>query len=167
MNTSNEHYEGFKAEWLKEVLRDSPTSIDKGHRFARKILKDWIDFNEEADEIIFCDGAGDGGLDAVYYQPGDKTEDNASDCDTWYLIQSKYGSAYQGEKTLIEETQKIINSIEGLNPHLSNLSEDIIERLNNFRTSTKEDDKMVFVFATVDPLSEEEINVLQKMFKRS
>jgi len=163
MNTTNGHYDSFKAEWLKEVLKNTPTSVDKGRRFARKILKDWIDFNEEADEIIFCDGAGDGGLDAVYYQPGDKYEENANDGDTWYLVQSKYGYAYQGEKTLIEETQKIINSIEGLNPRLSNLSEDIITRLNDFRTKAKDDDKMVLVFATTDPLSEEELDVLNKI----
>ena len=163
MITTNEHYANFKAEWLKDVLKNDPTSTKKGHRFARKILKDWVDFNDEADEIIFCDGSGDGGLDAVYYRPGDKFEENANDGDTWYLIQSKFGSAYQGEKTLIEETQKIINSIEGLNPKLSNLSEDLIIRLNNFRSSAKEEDKMILVFTTVDPMSEEEINVLQKI----
>ncbi len=94
-----ENYEAFRIEWLVEVLENNPTTVEKGRRFSQKIIQQWLDFNPESEELIYCDGSGDGGIDLAYFQPKDSTEDstedNTNEGDTWYLVQSKYGSAFQ------------------------------------------------------------------------
>ena len=45
-------YEDFKKEWLKEILENDPSTVELGHRFARKILGDWLDFNAETEDTL-------------------------------------------------------------------------------------------------------------------
>lgn len=154
------NYETFKETWLGEILNDNPTSVQKGNRFARKLLAQWLDFNQDNDEIIFCDGAGDGGIDVAYLQRSDPEEDNGPEGDTWYLFQSKYGTAFSGTDTLLSESQKLIDTVDGQRTALSSLSSEIVARLQQFRRSASDKDKLVLVFATIEPLTENEQRAL-------
>lgn len=156
-------FEEFKETWLEDIIENNPTTVEKGRRFARKLMQHWLDFNDDGgDEIIFCDGSGDGGIDVAYFQKDDPTENNTDEGDRWYLVQSKYGSAFAGTETLLIEAQKVINTLDGKNSRLSSLTTDLIERLQNFRKNASiERDKLVLVFATVDPLSADERTALQ------
>lgn len=154
-------YESFKEAWLSEILKDNPNSVQKGQRFARKLLTQWLDFNEDNDEIIFCDGSGDGGIDVAYLQRSDSQEENAPDGDTWFLIQSKYGTAFAGTDTLLIESQKLIDTLDGQRTNLSSLSKDVVQRLQQFRSAASDKDKLVVVFATVEPLTEAEERALK------
>src|SRR5215208_5607944 len=154
-------YESFKEAWLNEILENNPTSVQKGQRFARKLLTQWLDFNEDNDEIIFCDGTGDGGIDVAYFQRSDLQEENGPDGDTWFLIQSKYGKAFAGTGTLLIESQKLIDTLDGQRTNLSSLSNETVQRLQEFRNAASEKDKLVLVFATNEPLTESEERVLR------
>ena len=65
-------YESFKEEWLHEILDNEPTTVQKGNRFARKLLTQWLDLDNDNNEITFCDGTGDGGIDAVFLKRGEE-----------------------------------------------------------------------------------------------
>ena len=153
-------FEDFKEEWLKDVISGNPSTVELGNRFSKKIIMQWLDFNEDSDDIIFCDGSGDGGIDIAYLQRGDITEDNSNEGNTWYLIQSKHGSAFLGTDTLLIESQKVIDTLDGKNKKLSSLTSDLIERLQTFKNSASSKDKLVLVFATHDPLTDEQKRAL-------
>jgi hypothetical protein len=157
-----ETYEAFKQEWLSEILDNTPSSTEKGNRFSRKLVSQWLDLNDEAAEIIYCDGAGDGGIDlACLVKQDEPEEDQAADGDTWYVVQSKFGTAFQGEDTLIKEARKVMDTLLGARKNLSSLSEDLRQRLLNFREGASERDRLVLVFATVDPLTEGEREAME------
>lgn len=153
-------FEDFKVDWLNEITNGKPSTVELGNRFSKKLVMQWLDFNEDTDDIIFCDGSGDGGIDIAYLQRGDALEDNANEGDTWYLIQSKYGSAFAGKDTLLIEAQKVIETIDGKAKRLSSLTNDLLERLQMFRASASSKDKLVLVFATNGALTEDEKQVL-------
>lgn len=153
-------FEDFKTEWLKEITENNPNTVQLGNRFSKKLVMQWLDFNEDNDDIVFCDGSGDGGIDIAYLNRGDFTEDNTSEGDTWYLIQSKYGSAFAGKNTLLIEAQKVIETIDGRTKRLSSIATDLLEKLQTFRESASEKDKLILVFATNTALSEDEKRVL-------
>ena len=116
--------EAFETEWLADVTAGSPNTLELGRRFARKLVSQWLEFAEDIespDDVVYCDGTGDGGIDIAYLQRGDDTEENSNGGDTWYLVQSKYGSAFSGTKTLLEEAQKLIDTIDGKRSNLSSL----------------------------------------------
>jgi len=94
-------------------------------------------------------------------QRGDDTEENSNGGDTWYLVQSKYGSAFAGTRTLLEEAQKLIDTVDGERSNLSSLAAGLVERLQTFRAQASEKDKMVLVYATQRPLSEDEKRVIE------
>jgi hypothetical protein len=154
------NFEDFKAEWLEDITGGSPTTVKLGNRFSKKLVMQWLDFNEDSDDIIFCDGSGDGGIDVAYLQRGDASEDNSNEGDIWYLIQSKYGSAFAGKDTLLIEAQKVIETIDGRTRRLSSLANDLLERLQNFRKSASSKDKLILVFATNSTLTEDEKRTL-------
>ncbi|MBD0297703.1 MAG: abortive phage resistance protein, partial [Flavisolibacter sp.] len=150
----------FKIEWLKEITQGEPSTVDLGNRFSRKLVMQWLDFNDDTDDIIFCDGSGDGGIDIAYLQRGDAFEENTNEGDTWYLIQSKYGAAFAGRETLLIEGQKVVETLDGKTRRLSSLTSDLVDRLQLFRASASSKDQLVLVFATVDTLTEEQNRVL-------
>jgi hypothetical protein len=157
-----QNYDAFKQEWLSEILDGSPNTTEKGHRFARKLINQWLDLNDEAAEVILCDGAGDGGIDLASLIRGEEASDaQPTEGDTWYIVQSKYGTAFQGEDTLLKEARKVIETLSGHRKNLSSLSEGLRERLLTFQASASERDRLVLVFATVDPLSESERRALE------
>ncbi|MGN6567975.1 MAG: AIPR family protein, partial [Flavipsychrobacter sp.] len=153
-------FDDYKSQWLEEILQNNPNTVQKGHRFAKKLITQWTDFSEDADDVILCDGSGDGGIDLACLQRGDAYEDNTNIGDTWYLIQSKYGSAFTGKSTLLIEAQKLIDTLDGKTARLSSLANDVIERIQTFRKQASEKDKIILVFATTESLTESEKRAL-------
>ncbi|MBK1718951.1 AIPR family protein [Thiocystis violacea] len=151
-------FDAFEKEWLTDVVAGNPSTIELGRRFSRKLVSQWLDFaeDESPDDIIYCDGTGDGGVDIACLQRGDDAEDNSNGGDTWYLVQSKYGSAFLGTSTLIEEAQKLIDTVDGQRSNLSSLAAGLVERLQTFRKQASEKDKLVLVYAVQKPLSKVE-----------
>lgn len=150
------NYEDFKAEWLSEIIAGNPSTTELGHRFSRKILGDWLDFNSETEDVIFCDGAGDGGIDVAFLVLGDILEDGNHEGNTWYLVQSKHGSAFSGSSTILIEGQKVLDNLRGNRPNLSSLGEEVSNRIRNFIANKGPNDKLKLVYATHEPLNEEE-----------
>lgn len=100
--------ESFRTEWLADIATGSPSTTELGHRFARKLLAQWRDIEDFSDDLVYCDGAGDGGIDIAYLHRGESEPDGDGTVEghTWYLLQSKYGSAFRGTLTLLEEAQR-------------------------------------------------------------
>jgi len=156
-------YPEFREAWLADILEGNPSTTQKGHTFAQKMLKQWRDIDESSNDLLYCDGAGDGGIDIAYLLRSEQNEGKTkADADgaTWYLVQSKFGSAFQGANTLIEEGRKVISTLAGERKTLSSLAEGLVEKLTNFRKSAGEQDRIVLVFATVDPLGDDEKKTL-------
>ncbi|WP_242929027.1 AIPR family protein [Pontibacter vulgaris] len=149
-------YEDFKTEWLKDIISGNPSTTELGHRFSRKLLGDWLDFNAETEDIIFCDGAGDGGIDVAFLVLGDILEDGNQQGNTWYIVQSKHGSAFSGPSTILIEGQKVIDNLRGHNTNLSSVGESLSTRLRNFILNAGPNDQLRLVYATHEPLSEQE-----------
>ena len=149
-------YDEFKKVWLEEIIEGNPSTVELGNRFARKILGNWLDFNAETEDVIFCDGAGDGGIDAAFLVMGDILEDGSSEGNTWYLVQSKHGSAFSGADTILVEGQKVIETLRGNRDNLSSLGEAVSNRIRNFIINKGPNDKLHLIYATHDPLSESE-----------
>jgi hypothetical protein len=150
--------EQFEAQWLEDVTAGQPSTVELGHRFAEKLLRDWHEIDSASSEIVLCDGAGDGGIDAAVFVKRDPEE--GLDGDTWLLIQSKYGSAYGGADTIAIEAQKVFATLEGKRESLSGLSAELVARLRNFITNMREKDRLEYVLATTKKLSEEDIAYL-------
>lgn len=167
-------FDDFKRSWLEDILQDKPSSLEKGRRFARKLLTQWkdIDPEEDADDVIFCDGSCDGGIDIAYLDQGSLSSDTASDetsgqredGDTWYLVQSKYGSAFRGASTIFDEGRKVIETLAGRTPRLSSLAENLLTRLRTFLArADRARDRLVLVLATDNELSKEQRRALQQL----
>ncbi len=93
----------FIEEWLVDVQAGKPSTVELGHRFAQKLVTQWLDVSENSDDLVYCDGAGDGGIDVAFLDRGESMEgeEATTQADTWYLVQSKYGKAFQGTGTLL------------------------------------------------------------------
>lgn len=55
--------EAFEKEWLSEIVSGSPNTIEPGSRFSKKLVSQWLDFPEDIespDDVVYCDGTGDG-----------------------------------------------------------------------------------------------------------
>ena len=105
-----------------------------------------------------CDGSGDGGIDIAYLQRADSdsgAQDNdAIEGDTWYIVQSKYGSAFSGSETIITEGRKVISTLRGQNQNVSDDTRQLLRKLDSFRSQATDADRIVLVFATTDPISQ-------------
>ncbi len=159
-------FEAYREQWLADVRAEQPSTIDLGRRFASKLITQWLDIEAGAEDLVFCDGSGDGGIDVAYLERSSAEDESGQEAamgDTWYLVQSKYGSAFKGVKSLLEEGQKIVDTLDGKRTKLSSLAEGLLERLVNFKLRAGEQDKMRLVFATEVPLSEEEKRALQDL----
>ncbi|MFC6040539.1 AIPR family protein [Paenisporosarcina macmurdoensis] len=151
----------FKNEWLQDIITGSPTTTELGNRFAQKIISQWLELDEYSNEMIYCDGCGDGGIDLAYLQKGQENDGDEPEGDTWYIVQSKYGAAFQGANTLFNEAKKFFDTMEGYRTNLSSLSADVTERLRTFISSSSEKDKLIFVFATTDAITLEDKRALE------
>lgn len=155
------NFEDFQKEWLAEITEGNPNTVELGNRFSRKLISQWLEFEEASEDIVHCDGSGDGGIDIACLQRGETDDDTLEEGDTWYLVQSKYGSAFSGTATLLAEAQKLIDTLDGKRKNLSSLSADLVDRLTNFRAKASEKDKLVLVFAIPNSLSEGEKRAIE------
>jgi hypothetical protein len=144
-------FEAYRAEWLKDVIDGNPSTIELGRRFAHKLITQWFEIDDSSDDIVYCDGAGDGGIDIAYLK-------RATDEHTWYLVQSKYSTA--SSRQIFSEAQKMIGTLEGKNQNISSSTQDLLERLNNFRAQASPNDGLIFVFATDRALNENQKEIL-------
>jgi len=159
-------FEDYREQWLEDIRSGSPSTVELGRRFAHKLLRDWLDIESASEDLVYCDGSGDGGIDVAYLDRGEREETGEGGGEsvtghTWYIVQSKYGKAFRGTTTLLEESQKVIETLDGRRPNLSSLAEGLRERLVNFRKQASEHDRIRLVFATESPLNEEEKEVLK------
>jgi len=150
--------EEFEEQWLEEILEGSPSSIQKGQRFAEKLLRDWHEIDAATAEVVLCDGAGDGGIDAAVFVKSDPEE--GIEGDTWILIQSKYGTAYASVDTIGMEAQKLFATLEGKREGLSGLSTELVARLRNFIANMGTKDSLEYVLATNRTLSADDLEFL-------
>ena len=130
-------YEQFRSEWLTEIEEGNPSPLEKGRRFATKLITQWLSVTTDDDDFVVCDGAGDGGIDIAYLRRADvdpeSREENAEEGDTWYLFQSKYGTAFAGTATILAEGNKVITTLQGQNRNLSEDSRQLIKKIDLFR----------------------------------
>jgi len=149
-------YESFRNEWLTSVRLGEPSTVVLGNRFAHKLVTQWRDVSTSAEDIHYCDGSGDGGIDLAFLYHGD-ADAESQEGHTWYLVQSKYGCAFRGPETLLAEGHKVIETLDGRRSRLSSLAGGILEQINNFRANSSTLDRIVLVYATVDPLTDAEV----------
>ncbi|MEN4013974.1 MAG: AIPR family protein [Bellilinea sp.] len=148
-------FSDFREEWLADIIAGNPSTVELGNRFSRKLITQWLDIGEDSDDIIYCDGSGDGGIDIAFLQR-DEVDGNGAVGHTWYLVQSKYGSAFQGTDTLFIEGRKVIDTLSGHRHTLSSIAQDLFTRLTTFMAQASEHDQISIVFASTEPLTEEE-----------
>lgn len=153
--------EDFEYQWLEEVVSGDPSTIQLGHRFAEKILRDWHEIDSATAEVVLCDGSGDGGIDAAVFVAEDTAE--GIEGDTWILIQSKYGTAFTGPDTIASEAQKLFATLEGKREKLSSLSTQLVARLRNFLANLGPKDRLEYVLATTKRLTSEEEEYLSNI----
>lgn len=151
-------FEDFETQWLEEIRAGNPSTTELGNRFAQKIIRDLYDVDDTGSELIVCDGAGDGGIDAAIFLKADK--DEGIEGDTWLLIQAKFNSAMAGPETIILEAQKVFSTLKGDNKALSSLSSELVERLRNFLSNVGPHDRLEYVLATTRKLTPEESRYL-------
>jgi hypothetical protein len=100
-------FEQFRNEWMVDVQAGNPSTTVLGNRFSHKILTQWLDVDDDTEDPVYCDGAGDGGIDIAYLHRKEAADgggdgDSQAMGDSWFLVQSKYGSAFKGVTTLLE-----------------------------------------------------------------
>ena len=44
-------FDAYREEWLKGVRDGKPSTTELGHRFARKMLTQWLDIEDSSDNI--------------------------------------------------------------------------------------------------------------------
>ena len=149
-------YDQFRTEWLAELDDPNLSPLEKGRRFGAKLVTQWLGVTTDDDNLVFCDGSGDGGIDIAYLHRAD-TDTGSGDSDsiegdTWYLIQSKYGTAFTGADTILADGQKVIHTLQGQNQNLSNDTRSLLDKLDSFKKQTSSYDRIVLVFVTTDPI---------------
>lgn len=157
-------FEQFCDEWLSEFRESTLPPFEKGQGFAFKLVTQWLGVTQDDEDLVLCDGVGDGGIDIAYLSRADigdaERDSQADEGDTWYLIQSKYGTAFQGPDTIISEGRKVIATLAGENTRLSERVGQLVGRLSNFREQASERDRIVLVFATEKAMSESDRKAL-------
>ena len=148
-------YKQFRQEWVAEIEDAELSPLGKGIQFAAKLVSQWLDVTTDDDDFVICDGSGDGGIDIAYLQRADSSSEEkgteTTEGDTWYIVQSKYGTSFTGSDTISQEGHKILRTLEGAHQNLSDVSRQLLEKLNQFRQQASDADRIVLVFATVDP----------------
>ncbi len=119
------------------------------------------------EDLALCDGAGDGGIDIAYLHRADIDDSEqagqSAEGDTWYLIQSKYGTSFQGADTIVNEGRKVIATLAGENTRLSENVSQLMTRLDTFRKQASERDRIILAFATEQPITESDRQALSEV----
>ena len=150
-------FDEFREEWLDEFQNGDLSPFEKGYRFAIKLVTQWLSVAGDDEDLVLCDGSGDGGIDIAYLHRADIDDDQEGQSvegHTWYLVQSKYGTAFQGAETIVNEGSKVISTLAGENSHLSENVTRLMGRLDTFRKQASEYDRIILVFATDRPITE-------------
>ena len=94
----NVDFEQFRESWLSTVQEGQPSTRELGRRFAVKLVTQWLDASEQSVDFVLCDGSKDGGIDIALLDTGPDASNEETEVSghTWYLVQSKYGSAFTG-----------------------------------------------------------------------
>ncbi len=159
-------FEQFCLEWLVEIEEGQPSSLDIGRRFATKLITQWLDVTTDDDDLVICDGSGDGGIDIAYLQRSEGDDDQLDeqesepDGDTWYLVQSKYGTAFAGNDTIFREGRKVIDTLRGESQRLNASTRSLIQKLDIFRQKDSPNNRIVLVFATTEPIAPQDRGAL-------
>lgn len=159
-------FEEFKEEWIREI-EALPNTKRKGTEFAVKIARQYCEVDPDDYNFHPNDGPGDGGIDIAYLEEGG---DPAADADgapnTWYVFQCKYGTAGRGATTIKEEGEKFLKSmsVDSQSP----AQNETVEMLRTFchpneQSEEPRTDRLVYVFATVEPLDDDQRNQLDKI----
>lgn len=74
----------FREQWLSEVISGNPSTTELGHRFAGKLTTQWLDIDPSSDDLVYCDGSGDGGIDIAFLDRGDAGGEDMEDLDQLY-----------------------------------------------------------------------------------
>lgn len=154
------NFASFLSSWRESIVSGDPSTTELGRRFAQKIVTQWLDAPESGLEIVYCDGANDGGIDLAVLDTGVEEQEAGQTGHIWYLVQSKYGSAFAGTRTLLVEAQKVIETLDGRRSGLNSFAEGLQERLAIFRSQAGPNDRIVLVFATEQSLSADQKVVL-------
>ena len=167
MQSDKPSYEQFRTEWLEGIDDQDLPPLEKGRRFASKLITQWLGITTDDDDFVICDGSGDGGIDVAYLQHSDNDPDSHSteslEGDVWYLVQSKYGTAFSGSATILAEGDKVITTLRGHNQHLSEDSKHLLQKLDSFREKASDSDRLVLVFATTDPIPNQDRQALDNV----
>ncbi len=157
-------YQQFCNEWLAEIEAGEPSPLDKGRLFASNLITQWLDITTDDYDFVICDGSGDGGIDIAYLKRADidteRHDENSEEGDTWYLVQGKYGTSFSGVDTILEEGSKVIATLQGNNQNLSQLSRQLLQKLDLFRQQASDADRIVLVFATTNPITQNDRQAL-------
>ena len=160
-------YEQFKEEWLEDIQNDDLSPFEKGLRFGTNLVTQWLDVTTDDDDFVICDGSGDGGIDIAYLQRADDDlegkDNDALEGDTWYLVQSKYGTSFSGTDTILQEGNKVIRTLLGKTSNLSGVTQQLVEKLATFRQQASDADRLVLVFATTDPIAQQDRDTLERI----
>ena len=158
-------FEEFSEEWLREFKEGNLSPFEKGQKFALKLVTQWLSVNDDDEDLVLCDGSGDGGIDIAYLhraEIGDGEQaDTSAEGDTWYLVQSKYGTAFQGHETIFGDGRKLIATLDGDSPHISENVRHLIRRIDTFRQKASDRDRIILVFATTEPMNESDRQALK------
>ena len=150
--------EQFRDEWLKDI-QECPNELQKGEKFALKLFTQWLELGDDA-EIYQCDGSYDGGIDLAYFEDASSESENAEGA-TWYFVQSKYGTAFQGKETIMSEANKMFDTLEGHNPSITSVTQMVVDQFRNFLPTATGKDKIVFVLVTSDEISDKDLRGLR------
>lgn len=157
-NPSTASLEAFKEAWLEEIVQDNPTTLELSRRFTQKLLRDLYDIDQDSSEVVFCDGAGDGGIDAAVCQASDPSEGVAGT--TWIVVQAKYGTANPLSSTLVDEGRKTIETLSSDSGRLSSLPYEVAGRIREFLENHGPRDHLIYLLCTNDPLDQQQIQAL-------
>jgi len=63
-------FDQFRSSWLESVTLGAPSPVELGRRFALKLVTQWMDSSENTADFVYCDSAGDGGIDIALLDTG-------------------------------------------------------------------------------------------------
>ena len=156
----------YKSAWL-EGISDEQSPTEKGRKFAHRIVIDWMETADISGDVYDCDGCKDGGIDLAILQKADDAGEDGSS--TWYIVQSKYGTAFQSVDTIVTEGLKVISTLTDETKSLNSMSDEVISKIRNFVKSENPNDRIVLVYAVEDNLTQNELSKIEdvKTFGRA
>ena len=81
-------FDEFCEEWLREFAEGNLSPFEKGQKFALKLVTQWLGVNDDDEDLVLCDGSGDGGIDIAYLHRAEAGDGEQADTsvDRGYLV---------------------------------------------------------------------------------